>query len=171
MIGRSHAFLASAAIAFIALTSGCGKATRNSSGAPEPKITGKRSDPPVALQVNWQPGSRYVMRMEMKENSDAAGRGRGQGRGGPQQTSLAHEYAVTVTNAPQSGKRGLDVELLSIEVEETMGGRTLLTYDSQNRVVGTGGNPAAEALARMIGGRVRFLVDADNRVVGGGGKN
>jgi len=170
MISRSHAFLASAAIAIIALTIGCGKATRNSSGAPEPKITGKPSDPPVSLQVNWQPGSRYVMRMEMKENSDA-GRGRGQGRGGSQQTSLAHEYAVIVTNAPESGKRGLDVELLSIEVEETMGGRTLLTYDSQNRVVGTGGNPAAEALARMIGGRIRFLVDADNKVLAEQGMN
>src|SRR6266850_1155434 len=169
MIPRSHAFFVSAAVAVVALTSGCGKSTGRSSRPAEAKITGNRSDPPVALQVNWQTGGRYVMRMEMKENSDSR-QGRG-GRGGAQQTTLAHEYAVTVTNAPTAGKRGLEVELLSIEIEETMGGRTLLTYDSQNRVVGTGGNPAAEALARIVGGRIRYLLDASNRVIAEEGMN
>ena len=81
------------------------------------------------------------------------------------QTSLAHEYAIGVTNDPATGLRGLDLELLSIEMEETAGDRTFINYDSQNRVVGTAGNPAAEQLQRMVGGHIRFLITLpDQRV-------
>src|SRR2546423_10700791 len=101
---RSQLWLVAAGIFAMALTLGCRKSNGRAARPAEAKITGDRSDPPVALHVNWQPGGRYVMRMEMKENSDSR-QGRGPGRGS-QQTTLAHEYAVTVTNAPAGGNRG-----------------------------------------------------------------
>ena len=74
------------------------------------------------------------------------------------QTTLAHEYAIGVTNDPATGLRGLDLELLSIEMEEIAGDRTFINYDSQNRVIGTAGNPAAEQLQKLVGGHVRYLL-------------
>ena len=160
------------AIAFVAtLFVGCSKPGQPASTPSQPKITGDPSDVPVALRINWQLGARYVLRMEMKQDSEFRRGNSADGRGG-QQLNLAHEYAITVTNDPATGLRGLDVELLSIEMEETSGDRTFVSYDSQNRVTGTGGNPVAEQLARLVGGHVRYLIDSPNqRVVAENGVN
>jgi len=102
--------------------------------------------------------------MDLKQSSEFRRGNSADGRGG-QQLSLAHEYAISVTNDPATGLRGLDVEFLSIEMEQSAGEETFLSYDSQNRVTGTGGNPAAEQLARLVGGHVRYLIDSPNQKV------
>src|SRR4051812_25088920 len=105
---------------------GCSKSNQSPSTAADPKLTGSSSDPPLDLRVNWQVGGRYVMRMEMKQTSEFR-RGTSEDARGNQQLTLAHEYAIAVTNTPErSGFRKLDVELLSVEMEETSGERTYL---------------------------------------------
>ena len=128
----------------------------------EPPITGKPSDAPVELKAQWQPGKRYVIRMELTRGSEV--RRANQREPLQREDRLAQEVAVTVTNAP-NGNRGLELELLALELEITQGERSLVHYASQNELVSATGNPVIESLEKLIGGHIYYLLSPENKVL------
>src|SRR5437867_13104065 len=61
--GRTPLFVLVTLVCLL-FSAGCSKKS-------EPKITGKRSDPPVSLQCVWKPGYRYHLRMDLAVLTDA----------------------------------------------------------------------------------------------------
>lgn len=142
------------------LAAACG---RNNGSAPgDSKVTGKAADAPVKLEASWKPDRRYMWRVEMAQHGEFPGWGRQKRM--TNDTIVAQEYAITVTNAPQAGQRGLEMEILALEVQAAMGDMEF-SYDSANRVMDNTGNPIAQTLSNLIGGKVYFLVGPDNKVL------
>ena len=143
----------------------------NGAAANEPKITGSPSDAPVAIAPKWTAGLRYLMRLESSQSiqlPNFMGGGRG-GAGGadaknpPMQTSFAQDYALVVTNAAD-GLRGIELEILGLELVAARGDQELVNYDSRNKVAPQGG-PMTGLFDQMIGGKIYYLLGADNKVV------
>lgn len=148
--------MASALLASLfALLAGCSK----SSSPKEPPVTGKRNDPPIELRGEWKPGWRYHMRLEHSDTTVT------QGEADPHEVSLAHEYAVTVTNVMPNGNRGLEVEFLSLEMQRSKGTTYTLVYDSATDKPMVDEHRYGEALNNMIGRRVRYLLSPSNTVL------
>ncbi len=131
------------------------------------KITGSASDPAVSLKPTWPVGKRYVMRMESDQSSEMPNM-QASRDGQPQKATMtignkfAQEYALVATNAAD-GNRGLELEILAIEVEAGAGNQTM-NYDSRNKVV-PGGGAMGEALGQLIGGKIRYLLTPENKVL------
>ena len=160
----------SAKLVVIALTcfglTSCRKS--NSSAGDESKISGSPSDAPVSLAGKWTPGQRYVMRMESAQtmqmpNFAAAGGGQPGTNTQSVENNFSQEYSLTVTNA-EDGNRGLEMEILAVELHVTAGERTQINYDSRNKVAREGG-PVADVFDKMIGGTIRYLVSPENKVL------
>jgi hypothetical protein len=161
-------------ICFAAALTGC-KRNGGGSGATaqkESKITGSPSDPPVTIEPKWVAGQRYIMRMESSQsyqlpNFAAMGRrGGGGGQGAtnpPLQNNFAQEYALVVTNATD-GQRGIEMEILGLELLASQGDQDYVNYDSRNKV-GNQNGPMTELFDKLIGGKVYYLVGADNKVL------
>ena len=126
-------------------------------------IMGKPSDPAIELKAKWKPGSRYVIRMELTRENEVRRANRPQPD--HQQERLAHEVAVTVTNAAANEKLGVDLELLALAVNLSVGERDLVNYDSQSEVVGAMGSPIAESLEKLVGGHIYCLLSPNNKVL------
>lgn len=139
-------------------TTGCGQAPRGEQSTKDTPVTGKPSDAPVELKAQWKPGNRYVMRMEMEQSSTF--------QFGPrpatQDTSFGQDYALSVTNTTD-GLRGLELEILALNIESSYGDNTVLRYDSLNKVTPNEG-PGVDAFDKIIGGKIRFLMNAENQV-------
>ena len=148
---------------------GCKKRSANASPGKEPEITGSPADPPVAIAPQWKPGRLYVMRMESAQTMQLPNffGGRGQGGAGtnnpPVENNFAQEYSLSVTNAAD-GNRGIEMEILAIELQTSRGDQQQINYDSQNKVAREGG-PMADAFDKLIGGKIHYLLAADNKVL------
>ena len=133
----------------------------------ESKITGSASDSAVSLKPTWPVGKRYVMRMESDQSSEMPNM-QASRDGQPQKATMrignrfAQEYALVATNAAD-GNRGLEMEILAIELEAGAGNQTI-NYDSRNKVV-PGGGAMGEALDQLIGGKIRYLLTPENKVL------
>jgi hypothetical protein len=149
---------------------GCRKQEGGSADATgDTSITGKPSDPPVTIKPEWKPDVTYMMRMESEQTWQlpAFGGGRGNQRqtnNAPMETAFAQEYSLKVTNAGD-GQRGLEMEVIGIELQAGRGAETWVNFDSQNRAAPREPNPTVEALEKLVGGKLRFLVGPDSRVL------
>src|SRR6185503_6443667 len=99
----------------------------------EAPITGKRSDPPVAMQAVWQPGKRYLYRVELttrsevpRKNTKAIIRA---------DTTVGQDLAFTVTNVAPDGSRLLQMEVLAVQMETGRDDGVTMSFDSANRVM------------------------------------
>ncbi len=146
---------------------GCKQGNRNA--APESKITGSPSDAPVAIAPKWAAGQRYVMRMESSQsyqlpNFGAGRRPAGQGtNNAPLESTFAQEYSLLVTNASE-GQRGIEMEILAVELMAARGEQEFINYDSRNKVARQGG-AMTDMFDQFVGGKIYYLVGADNKVV------
>ena len=157
----------------VALLGACRKKDGAAAGQ-EPKITGSASDAPVVIEPKWAAGQRYIMRMESSQsyqlpNFAALGRGGGGGAGArgtnnpPLENTFAQEYALVVTNAAD-GQRGIEMEILALELLAAQGDQEFVNYDSRNKVAPKVG-PMTEVFDQLIGGKIYYLVSAGNKVV------
>lgn len=140
---------------------GCSKPGANS--GPEEKITGRSSDPPVALQARWNPSNRYFLRFESTAYSEFPRRD--QPAPTVQETTLGLDYSVAVTNVQADGARAVDVEIRSVQLEMARDDERTFYFDSENRVMGSDGSALAEALGRMRGVHLSCRLSAENQVV------
>ena len=162
---KTYSWAVVAAVLCLSVT-GCRKSGGNGNQT-ESKVTGKPSDAPVDMTPKWSPGQRYVMRMEsaqtMQMPNAMMGRGAAPGGTSRMENNFAQEYALTVTNAAETN-RGVEMEILAIELQNVVGEQQQINYDSRNKVARDAG-PMTESFDRVIGGRIHYLVSAENKVL------
>ncbi len=126
-------------------------------------MTGRPGDPPVTLEAKWISSNRYTFRIEITSCSEAPRVN--SPKPVPQETTIAQDYVVTVTNTMPNGAHGLGLELRTLQLEMSLGDNLTTTYDSENRVIGTFGDPTAEALQYIVGAHLRYLLSPSNTVM------
>ena len=148
-------------VALLLTLTGCAKSGPRATR--EEKITGRPEDPPVTFEAQWISSNRYTFRI-VTTSCSAAPRANSL-KPVPQETTIAQDYVVTVTNTMPDGSRGLDLELRTLQLEMSLGDNFTTTYDSENRVIGTFGDPTAEALQNIVGAHLRYVLSASNTVM------
>ena len=129
----------------------------------EAPITGKRSDPPVAMQAVWQPGKRYLYRVESTTRSEV-----------PRKntktiiradTTVGQDLAFTVTNVAPDGSRLLQMEVLAVQMETGRDDGVTMSFDSANRVMEVEDTPLVDRLRKLVGLKLKFHVSPENKVM------
>src|SRR5713101_8160299 len=86
-------------VALLLTSAGCAKS--GSRATKEEKITGRPGDPPVTLEAQWISSNRYTFRIEITSCSTAPRAN--SPKPVPQETMIAQDYVVTVTNTTANG--------------------------------------------------------------------
>lgn len=145
------------------LFQGCSKSSGRRSDSPaEEKITGNPSEPPVALQPQWNPSNRYSFRMSTRVNSEFPRRD--QPTPVRQETTFGLDYSVAVTNVLPDGGRRLELEIRSVQWETVTDDKIVFYFDSENKVMGSDGSAMAEGLEKMVGARLGIRLSQEERV-------
>ena len=134
-------------------------ACHRSSEAP---ITGKRSDPPVAMQAVWQPGKRFLYRAESTTISQVPRKNTGKMIRAD--TTIGQDLAFTVTNVTPDGSRLLQMEVLAVQMETGRDDGVTMSFDSANRVMQVEDSPLVERLKKLVGLKLKFHVSPENKV-------
>lgn len=129
----------------------------------EAKITGRHSDPAANLACAWKPGYSYLVRLELDQITDNEvpdPLGTTQHR-----VTFAQDCLLRVTNTATADRVGVDVEIISLEMDRAKGGQVALSFNSEQ-----GGETLDDlgyipVLQNMIGGHLRFLLSADGKVI------
>ena len=137
-------------------------ACNRSSARKEPPITGKASDPPTAMLVKWQTGSRYIYRAETVTSSQVPRRNTGLMI--QTENVLNQDLAFTVTNGPAEGSRVLTMVLLAVQMETSRDDGMTMSFDSGNKVMAVDDSPLADRLKKLVGLKLVFHVAADNSI-------
>ena len=128
----------------------------------EVPITGKRGDPPVAMQAVWQPGKRYLYRAESTTISQVPRKNTG--KTFRADTTIGQDLAFTVTNVAPDGSRLLQMEVLAVQMETGRDDGVTMSFDSANRVMQVEDSPVVERLKKLVGLKLKFHVSPENSV-------
>jgi hypothetical protein len=128
----------------------------------EAPITGKRSDPPVAMQAVWQPGKRYLYRAESTTSSQVPRKNTGKVIRAD--TTIGQDLAFTVTNVAPDGSRLLQMEVLAVQMETGRDDGVTMSFDSANRVMQVEDSPLVDRLRKLVGLKLKFHVSPENKV-------
>lgn len=128
----------------------------------EAPITGKRGDPPVAMQAVWQPGKRYLYRVESTTSSQVPRKNTGKMIRAD--TTLGQDLAFTVTNVAPDGSRLLQMEVLAVQMETGRDDGVTMSFDSANRVMQVEDSPLVDRLRKLVGLKLKFHVSPENKV-------
>jgi len=134
----------------------------NRSGIKEAAITGKPSDPPVAMQPAWQPGKRFIYRVETTTSSQVPRKNTGKIIQAA--FTLGQELAFAVTNVAPDGSRVLNMEVLSVQMETGRDDGVTMSFDSDNKVMQVEDTPLVDRLRKLIGAKLSFQLSPDNKV-------
>lgn len=139
---------------------GCRKSDPLGEGAP---LTGKASDPPVTFTGRWDDTNAFVYHLETitgtqvpRRNSEVVVQ---------QDTVLAKDFRMGVTNITREGVRALTAEIQSVRVETTSDQRLTSAFDTENELLSTEDNAIANRLRRVKGARLGFKLAPAGRVV------
>jgi hypothetical protein len=132
------------------------------SGIKEAPITGKSTDPPVALRATWQPGKRFIYRVESTTSSQVPRKNTGMIIHAG--FVLGQDLAFAVTNVAADGSRVLQMELLSVQMETTRDDGMTLAFDSANKVMQVESSPLVDRLRKLVGLKLAFRLSPDGQV-------
>jgi hypothetical protein len=81
-----------------------------------------------------------------------------------QNVTMAQTYSLSVVNEQPSGGRELEMTFLAQELEVSMAGQIMMSFDSKADPSEDKDNPFAAPYRSMIGSSLRLVLDASNRV-------
>jgi hypothetical protein len=143
----------------ILVLAGCGR----SRAVKEPPITGRPSDPPLTLQPNWEPGKRYIYRVDV--STTALLPRRVTGKLMRAETTLGQDLAFSVTNAAGgSDGRVIRMELLAVQMQTARDDGVTMTFDSDNPAIFIEDSALADRLQKLVGLKMTFFVSGENRI-------
>lgn len=158
--GRTLSLGLICALSVLLLQPGCSRTDLNSKSGKEEKIVGDPADPAVQLRAEWAPANRYIFRFETAIRTESSRAS--QNHPVQQATTLAHDYALIVTNAAPGGTVELALELLSMQLDMSLGDRVLVAFDSQTV---ESGDSSVERMKKLVGGRIRCQLSSENKVI------
>jgi Family of unknown function (DUF6263) len=136
---------------------GCSK-----SGKLDTASTFKPPSGPVELKLKWPQGERIVQVMDMKQNMELSIPG--QPAPMKQDMTMGQEYGLTVLKETPDGGHEVEMEFLSARMGMTMGGKTMMDYDSAKKKSGEKANPLADIFGKIVGSKILFFLNATNAV-------
>ncbi len=116
----------------------------------------------VELKLKWPQGERIVQDMDMKQKMEISIPG--QSAPMKQDMTMGQGYGLTVLKETPDGGHEVEMEFLSSRMGMTMGGKTLLDYDSAKKSSADKANPVADMFGKIVGSKIRFFMDASNEV-------
>ena len=134
----------------------------NKSGKLAQPSTFKPPTGPVELKLKWPQGERIVQDMDMKINTEISMPGRPEPM--KQDMTMGQEYGLTVLKETPDGGHEVEMEFLSARMGMTMGGKTLLDYDSTKKSAADKANPVADMFGKIVGSKIQYFLDASNEV-------
>jgi hypothetical protein len=114
------------------------------------------------MQAVWQPGKRYLYRVESTTSSQVPRKNTG--KTFRADTTVGQDLAFTVTNVAPDGNRLLQMEVLAVQMETGRDDGVTMSFDSANRVMQVEDSPLVERLKKLVGLKLKFHVSAENRV-------
>ena len=121
-----------------------------------------KTDDRVELKLKWPVGNRYVQRMDIVQCSEINVPQAPQPV--KQEVTMGQDYSLTVTQKRPGGGHVLELEFLSTEMDVTMGGKSVMTFDSKGEAGDETRNPLAAMFRKMAGARIMYLMDVSNQV-------
>jgi hypothetical protein len=148
-----------AVLAASVLSLGCHKATRLE------QPSGKTPDGPVELRLRWTPGEHIVKSVAMKMNMEITL----PGRPAPmkQDVNLSQDFGLTVVKEDADHKSEVDMQFLSIAMDTSIDGKTVLDYDSKKSAATSTNSMSAaieKTLQGLIGFKLQYFLDSSNNV-------
>ena len=136
---------------------GCKKSNKSNQNADLTPPAG-----PVELKLKWPASEAIVQDMEMKMNMVLAIPGQPQ----PVQQNMTMKmgYSLKVLNAYTDGGHELEMEFLNAQLGMTMGGKSMLDYDSTKKAASDQDNPVADMFSQIIGSKIQYYLNASNDV-------
>jgi hypothetical protein len=114
------------------------------------------------MRIKWDPGQRYVYRMEIKQMTDITIPQRKQPM--KQAADIVQEYSITVLKDGEPAGRQLEMEYLATQMEVQINGRSELAFDSAGDSLAPETNPIVESFRKIIGMKIQFHLDESNQV-------
>ena len=149
--------LIAAALALTLAWAGCGKSDKLNQPSAYATPSG-----PVELKLKWPPGERIAQDMDLKQNMELTVPG--QPAPIQQEMTLGQGYAMTVLKENPGGGHEVEMEFLSARMGMTMGGSTLVDYDSAKKTPADKTNSAADMFGKIVGSKIRYFLNASNEV-------
>jgi hypothetical protein len=134
----------------------------NKSGKLDTKSEFKTPSGPVELKLKWPLGERVVMDMDMKQNMEMFMPN--QPGSVKQDMTMGQKYGLTVLKETPGGGHEVEMEYLSARMAMTMGGKSMLNYDSDKKAESDKANPMAGIFGKIIGSKIQYFLDASNEV-------
>ncbi|MCD6339601.1 MAG: hypothetical protein J7M29_09520 [Verrucomicrobia bacterium] len=114
------------------------------------------------LRWKWPVGKELVRRLVTVQDQEITGAG-----AGPMRQSVRQEQdmALRVLAARPGGGYELEMEILRVKLQASMGGATILSYDSEKEsLAGAATNLLAQTMGKLVGLKLRFLTNAKGEV-------
>jgi len=118
---------------------------------------------PVELKLKWPPvGERVVWNMNVKRNGEYLYPGQPDRQ--QEDRTLEKKYGLTVLQATPGGGHEVELEFLSIRDRITLGGNTMLDYDSSQKPSVSRTNSLTDLYRKVVGTKIRYFLNASNEV-------
>jgi hypothetical protein len=119
--------------------------------------------PPIELKVKWPMGNRYTERLQVTSSSETTVPQSPKPIG--QQVKIEQEYALEVTKQADKGKKEIDLEFLSTDLEVTSGGKVVMNIDTKGEAGGAeADNPLAASYRQLVGTKIKYHLNDRNMV-------
>jgi len=155
-----------------ALLSGCSKpktpaTPASGSDASSATAAAAAADGPVDMKIKWTAGKSFAMRMEMNMNTEM--KVPNQPDPVKQDIKLTQNFNLGALKKLDNGGWELQLEFENETLDVLMGGRSVLTFDSNENPAQETNNPVAPILRAMVGAQLQYFTDASGKVEKMGG--
>lgn len=106
---------------------------------------------PMELKVKWPLGERVVQEMEMKQTAEITVPN--QPNPVIQDLTMGQEYGLTVLKSDAGGAE-VEMEFLNLRMMMSMGGKSMMNYDSSKKSAADSANPMAAMFQKIIGAKL-----------------
>ena len=117
---------------------------------------------PVEMKIKWAVGKKYVMRMELNQETETTVPSQPQPM--TQDLKLAQDFDISALKELDNGGWQLELEFEDATMDVSQGGRSVLSFDSAQSSAADTNNPVAPILRAMIGAHLQYFTDADGKV-------
>ena len=119
------------------------------------------------MKIKWAEGKTFAMRMEMNMTTEM--KVPNQPDPVKQDIKLAQNFNLSALKKLDNGGWELELEFENETMDVSMGGRSVLSFDSTQSPAQETNNPVAPILRAMVGARLQYYTDAAGKVEKMGG--
>jgi Family of unknown function (DUF6263) len=154
------------AVTGVALLSGCSKpkspAAQSENKTDSTAAAVAPSDGPVDMKIKWAVGKTFAMRMDLDQGMEM--KVPNQPEPVKQNVKLTQNFNLSALKKLDNGGWELQLEFQNETMDVLMGGKSVLSFDSNEDPAQETNNPVAPILRAMVGARLQYFTDASGKV-------